>query len=582
MKKSRNSAREPLPRCQFDKLTTLSQFISNTPPPAGAVIFAPLFEERKMLSPAPLLDQEENDGGKQEGNDTLSSIICSDDSLILVNTNLYQSFCSASSAERINFLFNQVPLNISKSQLSSLVVRLRTHLKVDPFSVLPYEMCARIATHLDADSMLLARCVSRRWRELVDPMEQLWRKHLDEDSIGGSSSSHFCSSPGEGRSFEKFFDHLLAERSMRFAWFHAPPLRIDVPCHNRAVITCLQILDSDSSFASASDDGSVLLWQISPPKVIFALLGHTGGVWCIHSIGNLLLSGSTDRTLRLWNIQTGLCVGILRGHSSTVRCASLVASPLTGAHSILAISGSRDATLRVWDLESMSTRFLLEGHTAAVRCIAVDGNILVSGSYDSTARIWEISTGHCLHVLIGHMAKIYSVAILDNMVATGAMDSNILLWDIKTGQCLSILEGIHLSAISYCIGMRGIIGSLSFLDSERLVSSSTDGSVRIWAIKMPGECIHRLRTDNAAAVAFLQANSTIIVAGSDRVLRMWETASGRHIRDLINDVDSIWRLAFNHNFCVVGCLKNGITTLSFLYFSWPSHGTIYRNNPKLM
>ena len=414
-----------------------------------------------MLSPAPLLDLEEEEEDNNEDDDIDTTTECYGDpssdpglgnslasgNTTIATTMLYQSFRNVSSRERINFLFNQVPLGISKSQLSSLVVKLRTHLKIDPFSVLPYELCVKIAAYLDADSMLISRCVSRHWKGLVDHMESIWNKHLLEASVE-FSFSHFCSSLDGEKNLEKAYDRLLAERSMRFAWFHAPPLRIDVPCHNRAVITCLQILEADSSFASASDDGSVLIWQISPPKVLFALLGHTGGVWCIHSVRNLLLSGSTDRTLRLWDIQTGACLGILRGHSSTVRCASLVVAPSVSAAAspMLAISGSRDATLRIWDLESMSTRFILEGHTAAVRCIALDGNILVSGSYDLTARIWEVSTGRCLHVLIGHMAKIYSVAIIDTMVATGAMDSNILLWDIKTGQCLSILEGM----LTYC------------------------------------------------------------------------------------------------------------------------------------
>lgn len=125
---------------------------------------------------------------------------------------------------------------------------------------------------------------------------------------------------------------------------------------------------------------------------------------------------------------------------------------------------------------------------------------------------------------------------------------------------------LYLVCTNNNVGHRGIIGSLSFIDKSRLVSSNTDGSVRIWNVST-GDCLHRLRMENNAAVTFLQANKSIIVAGADRVLRVWETCSGKFVRDLITDVDTIWRLAFDNNACVAGCQKLGRTTLIILRFS---------------
>ena len=40
--------------------------------------------------------------------------------------------------------------------------------------------------------------------------------------------------------------------------------------------------------------------------------GHTGGVWTLAVVNNMLISGSTDMSVKLWNIQSGY------GHNFTV------------------------------------------------------------------------------------------------------------------------------------------------------------------------------------------------------------------------------------------------------------------------
>lgn len=90
--------------------------------------------------------------------------------------------------------------------------------------------------------------------------------------------------------------------------------------HTRGVSDVAWSPDS-TRLASASDDGTVMVWSISTqPSDPQILKGHTNYVFCVafHPNGNILASGSFDESIRLWDLSTGACIKTIPAHSDPV------------------------------------------------------------------------------------------------------------------------------------------------------------------------------------------------------------------------------------------------------------------------
>ena len=70
----------------------------------------------------------------------------------------------------------------------------------------------------------------------------------------------------------------------------------------------------NNTFASASLDWLVKVWQLGSAQPNFTLEGHTKGVNCIeyYSGGEkpYLISGADDRTVKIWDYQNKTCVQV--------------------------------------------------------------------------------------------------------------------------------------------------------------------------------------------------------------------------------------------------------------------------------
>ncbi len=234
---------------------------------------------------------------------------------------------------------------------------------------------------------------------------------------------------------------------------------------------------SDRQIITAGQDKNIKIIDIASGKVVKTLSGHTN---LINSLAiapaiDLLVSGSNDNNVNLWQISTGKLWRSLKGHTDKIWG---VAISLDGKQ---VVSASRDKTLRVWDIKTGETLKILNGSLAGVTCVLVtpNGKQVISGGMDKVIRVWDIASGKQVFTLNGHEEAIGAIAITSDgkYLFSGSKDNpnSIRLWNLQTR-----------ASIWNLIGHTDLVTSLVITpDNLKLISSSQDKNVDIWEIPKP-------------------------------------------------------------------------------------------------
>lgn len=87
-----------------------------------------------------------------------------------------------------------------------------------------------------------------------------------------------------------------------------------------STIRSLKILPCDGRLASASDDMTVRIWNLTNGTLDMTLYGHTAVVYSMDVLANgYLVSGGYDYALRVWNTTSGsLVMNITNAHSGNI------------------------------------------------------------------------------------------------------------------------------------------------------------------------------------------------------------------------------------------------------------------------
>jgi WD40 repeat protein len=266
----------------------------------------------------------------------------------------------------------------------------------------------------------------------------------------------------------------------------------------------------------------------SQPACLLTLTGHTSGVMaCAFSPdGSQIVTASRDSTLRLWNVENGEEIVVFCGHSSTVYDCAFSPDGNT------IVSGSGDGTLKIWDATTGHEMATLEGHSDARRCLfSPDGSRLVSGGWEGTVRIWDAVTRECLFVLKcrGENANRVLFSKDGRRLATlssGGFFSNnpepIQIWDPGRGEEIAAVAGHE----------EEITGFAFSPDGRSLVSSSKDGTLRLWETET-GREVATLQQPRfgfnamywVSACAYSPNGQLIASTSLDDTLSVWDVAS---------------------------------------------------------
>lgn len=247
---------------------------------------------------------------------------------------------------------------------------------------------------------------------------------------------------------------------------------LTLPGHNFGTTTIAWSSDGQH-FASAGQDGKVILWDIAARMAKHTMDG--GSAWVEHLAWNPLggkgvvphlLASAAGRKMRLWNAN-GELARDYEDHASTI--ASIAWKP---ASQFLTTASYSRLAVYTAEQEKAQRQFEWKGSILKIAW-SPNGKYVATGDQDSTVHFWFEKTGKDLQMW-GYPTKVRELAwdATSRYLATGG-GLDVTIWD-----CIKSPEG------SKPITLEGHEEFLSGLEFQHrgplLASAGQDGRVIVW------------------------------------------------------------------------------------------------------
>jgi WD40 repeat protein len=324
------------------------------------------------------------------------------------------------------------------------------------------------------------------------------------------------------------------------------------------LVWALAVERDGTRLASASDDGTIRLWDVGQGTMLRVWTAHdqrrSPGITALafEPDRDRLVSASSGGELRVWELASGRIVRSLNGAPFGV--GSLAVS---GAGHIVA--GQGDATVSVWDSTRDEPWRTFGRHTADVVAVAAsaDGERIVSVALDGTLRVWDATVASDRYDVPGLGAWIYTLALHPDgeHVVSASVRGVASYWSLDDGALVSSVPTlINIRSLVFCgegetailangrtcVHVRDLrhdrvlveleghgddVSSVSVGPDGTIASASADGTVRLWDLGARA-CVRVLAGHDGAVLSVCHVGDHIVSGGQDGTVRVWRSSAG--------------------------------------------------------
>jgi WD40 repeat protein len=317
--------------------------------------------------------------------------------------------------------------------------------------------------------------------------------------------------------------------------------------------------------------------------------------------GRFLISGSRDFTVKKWNF-SGDLLASMEGHRTSVTSVDISPDGKTF------VSTSNDKNIRLWTADGRALRTITDSRSDALKAVFTpDNQYLVSSNFIGEISVYEVNTGRLVRKWQASAGlPVQSVALSPDgqRVYSGGGDGVLRAWNIQGDSLWSAVIGVNIWSVAVSPDGRKILTAGYQLpikiwddsgrliqncyghlmenyfvawapDGEQFVSCSWDRTAKIW--DKNGRLLRTLpHPDGVFGADFSPDNKLVVTACRDRVIRVWETQTGRMVNTIgiRTDVRPFFQ-------------SPSIANLDEIVFDWEKFGIstalagkIYQNKPE--
>jgi len=362
----------------------------------------------------------------------------------------------------------------------------------------------------------------------------------------------------------------------------------------------------DRKTIMAAGDKQVFQWDIQTGtlKLKFTAVEKDDINEAVYSVdGKLIITANDDNTATGWQAVDGAKAIVFTGVLNSTEKGVIEYDPNNFRESYIAkylrlkntillspdgkgiLKGKSGTKAKLWDISGGEPYVEYIAHEKAVFCYdySKDGKYLVTGDGAGKAILWDVKTGKKLMDFDGHRDPLFDVKVSPDggTLLTSSWDGAIIVWDVKTGKKLTVLDltnsssfsttytpnGLYLvtgrlgktldlwepdskTIVRTFVGHTDAVSSISFspVDKNLMLTSSWDGTIRIWDITT-GLMVKKFKVFQGGinAAIYSPDGKYVISGGDDRLIRIWDVNSSKVVKTLEGHQAEVSSLAISND-----------------------------------